>query len=107
MDDLVLLLAQAPELVGMHSADFADMLQNDPEIREAIRKIGGDLNALDTKLKSYVPGKPATGEAAVASPELLNAAGRLEAARSNSRIADTSRTEDQNPVVIRHGVPSE
>ena len=75
-----------PELVAKHSADFADLLQNDPEIRGLITKLGGDINAFDEKLKSYVPERPAQGEAPELSDRLLNAAGRLEAARTNAAI---------------------
>src|SRR5262249_21670208 len=71
-----------PELVGMHSADFADLIQHDPEIRDAIKSIGGDLNVLDKKLRTYVPGKPSEGQAAGSHPELLNAAERLESSRN-------------------------
>jgi hypothetical protein len=78
----------SPELVGMHSADFADLIQNDPEIRDAIKAIGGDLNALDKKLKTYVPGKPTEGGPAEPNPQLLNAAERLEGARRDARIAN-------------------
>ena len=77
-----------PELVGMHSADFADLIQNDPEIRDAIKAIGGDLNVLDRKIKSYVPGKPAEGGPAEPTPQLLSAAERLEGARRDSRVAN-------------------
>jgi hypothetical protein len=75
-----------PELVAAHSADFADLLQHDPQIRGLITKLGGDLNAFDEKLKSYVPERPAQGETSGVSDRLLNAAGRLEAARANSAI---------------------
>jgi hypothetical protein len=76
-----------PELVAQHSADFADMLKTDPEIRGVIKKLGGDLNALDTKLETYVPRKPITGEAQEPATHLLNAADRLEASRRDSRVA--------------------
>ena len=75
-----------PDLVAKHAADFADMLQNDTEIRGVLKKLGGNLDALDEKLRSYVPERPVTGETQERNPVLLNAAGRLEAARSNARI---------------------
>jgi hypothetical protein len=74
-----------PDLVSAHASDFADLLSHDPEIRGRIQSLGGDLNALDAKLKARVPERPAAGEAQTAALELLGPAGRLEAARSNAR----------------------
>jgi hypothetical protein len=74
-----------PDLVSAHASDFADLLSHDSEIRGRIQSLGGDLNALDAKLKARVPERPAAGEAQAAAPELLGPAGRLEAARSNAR----------------------
>ena len=58
------------------------------EIRDAIKSIGGDLNVLDRKIKTYVPGKPAEGGPAEPNPQLLNAAERLEGARRDARVAN-------------------
>ena len=76
-----------PELINKHAADFADLLQNDNEIRQRIKDIGGDLDALDKKLGKYVPERPDEGSNAQVDPRLLNAAERLEAARQNAKIA--------------------
>ena len=102
-----------PDLVASHSADFADLLQNDPQIRGLITKLGGDINAFDEKFKSYVPNHPAQGEAAGVSDRLLGAAGRLEAARANAGIQrhleaksgpqssfDFQRASDFNPAFM-------
>lgn len=75
-----------PELINRHAADFADLLQNDPEIRKRITEIGGNLNALDKKLEKYVPERPDEGSTAHVDPRLLNAAERLESARTNAKI---------------------
>jgi len=77
-----------PDLVALHSQDFADLLQNDKIIRSKIAEIGGDLNALDRKLKRRVPQRPAVDEGAVAKSgeRLLGAANRLEAARDDAQL---------------------
>ena len=76
-----------PELINRHAADFADMLANDEEIRDRIKEIGGNLDALDKKLGKYVPARLDEGTTARTNPELLNTAKRLEAARSDEAIA--------------------
>lgn len=84
-----------PELINRHAADFADLLQNDKEIRDRIEAIGGDLDALDKRLAKYVPERPEQGATAHTDPRLLNAAERLEAARANAKIeAHLARKSD-------------
>jgi hypothetical protein len=74
------------DLVGKYSADFADLLSHDEEIRAKLQKVGGNLDRLDANLKSYAPAKPATeGAVEGATQHLLTAADRLEAARNNTR----------------------
>jgi hypothetical protein len=86
-----------PELVSQHAADFADMLQNDPEIRAKLKKIGGNLDALDRELEARVPARPAAkGEIKELTSGLLGPAERLETARANARIqAHLERKRDQ------------
>lgn len=75
-----------PELVASHSSDFADFIQNDPQIRELIKKLGGNLDAIDENFRQRVPAKLAQGEAPELSDRLINAADRLESARTNAEI---------------------
>ena len=77
-----------PELIDKHAADFADLLANDPEIRERIKDIGGNLDALDRNLEKHVPGRPATQQESATAilTRLLGAARRLETAREDARI---------------------
>jgi hypothetical protein len=87
-----------PELVAKHSSDFADLLSHDQDIRAKIQELGGDLDALDKKLAEYVPGKPVEAGTQATSQQLLGSANRLEAARTNAKIAaHLARKSDAQP----------